>query len=712
MSRADLSRAVLSRRVFWRTLSATLLVAVVALLVHAALLLDRQRTEALRAVDSTLDLLLPNFANAAWQINEGVMRSLLDSMAATRDVRWVRYEDAHQQQVAPRQADTGAPCPQRIERRLAGTPVGPQVLDGGSLTLCYGPPGWVAMLAPQLWQTLIPLLLLAVAAVYPAFMIRRTVLRPIEALTRGLRDEASVLDIELDRPQADRGDEVDRLLDELKQRTRRFLQERGMAELAFQALQDGIVITDERCVVLRANPAVARLLNHGARLVPGAPLADHVPPSALLSLEQPVEFQTTEGRTIEAVCTRVEQSGERVRLAFLFSDLTLRRQYESNLLQSHKMNALGTLSGGVAHDFNNLLMAISGNAELLGMGENLSDDGKAMVAAIRHAARRGAGLTAQLLTFARKQPLKPALLDVAAVCQEVLSLSRRTLGASHRLQLTVEPGLRVRADATFLETALLNLLVNARDAQPDGGPIGLSAEAVLIDGADMVRLAVVNGGPAIDPEVLAHMGEPFFTTKANGKGTGLGLSMVLGFAQQSGGRVAMASEPGRTCMALVLPREVGEPQAPEDAPSAPASGGSRRSLQVLVVDDDPLVLKVSGALLASLGHWVTPVSSPGQVDLLLRGGQRWDLVVCDVVLEDGNGLDVHAVLQRHGHSPAVVFVSGNVPAALQERIAQTDALAVLHKPFDRETLRGLIDQVSVGAGADGRADGRPDERPS
>lgn len=693
MSRADRPRPVLSRRVLWRTLTATLLLAVVALLLHAALLLDRQRTEALRAVDSTLDLLLPNFANAAWQINEGVMQSLLASLAATRDVRWVRFEDAHQQQVAPAQADTAAACPQRIERSLVGIPVGPQVLDGGRLTLCYAPPGWLAMLAPQVWQALIPLLLLAVAAVYPAFTIRRTVLQPIEALTRSLRDEASVLDIELNRPPADRGDEVDRLLDELKQRTRRFLQERNMAELAFQALRDGIVITDEQCRVLRANPAVAGLLERGTALVPGASLADHVPAAALTCREGPLEFQTADGRTLEVTCTRLQPSGDLARRAFLFSDLTQRRQYETNLLQSHKMNALGTLSGGVAHDFNNLLMAISGNAELLGMGESLSEDGKAMLAAIRHAARRGSGLTAQLLTFARKQPLKPVVLDVAAICQEVLSLSRRTLGPTHRLHLSVEPDLRVRADVTFLETALLNLLVNARDAQPDGGPIALSAEAVTVDGVDMVRLAVVNGGPAIDPAVLARMGEPFFTTKAKGKGTGLGLSMVLGFADQSGGRVEMTSVPGRTSMGLLLPRESGEPVAPERPSASTAGHGSVRSLQVLVVDDDPLVLKVSGALLASLGHWVTPVSSAAQVDLLLRGGQRWDLVVCDVVLEDGSGLDVYHAMARHGHLPAWVFVSGNVPAALQERIARVDALAILHKPYDRETLRELIERI-------------------
>jgi CheY-like chemotaxis protein len=161
----------------------------------------------------------------------------------------------------------------------------------------------------------------------------------------------------------------------------------------------------------------------------------------------------------------------------------------------------------------------------------------------------------------------------------------------------------------------------------------------------------------------------------------------------------MVSAPGRTCMALLLPRETGEPSPPDSPPALPASAEPGRSLQVLVVDDDPLVLKVSGALLASLGHWVTPVSTPAQVDLLLRGGQRWDLVLCDVVLEDGSGLDVYSVLQRHGHTPAWVFVSGNVPAALQERIARTEALAVLHKPFDRETLRELIEQVPGGGTA-------------
>lgn len=695
VTRGDRAPGVLRRRVLWRTLAATLMVAMVALLVHSALLIAHQRAEDRQSVESTLDMLMPNVVRAAWQINEGGMKALLTSLAARPDVRWVRYSDAQQQQLVPPDADPAAPCTDRIGRSLAGQTVGAQTLDGGDIVLCYAPRSWTSALGGQLWQAIIPLLLLAVAAIYPAWTIRRSVLRPIEDLTRSLRGDTSVLDITLDRPAADRGDEVDRLLEELQHRTRRFLHERGMAELAFRSLRDGMVITDEQFVVLRANPAVERVLPGGARLVAGTRLADHLPRNVLDRLDGPVDFKTADNRVIEVEASRLDRDGERPLWAFVLSDLTLRRQYESNVLQSHKMNALGTLSGGVAHDFNNLLMAIAGNAELLGMTEPLSEEGRTMVAAIRHAARRGSGLTAQLLTFARKQPLKPTVLDLAAVCQEVLSLSRRTLGPSHPVQLTLEPGLRVKADATFLETALLNLLVNARDAQPEGGPIGLSGSALRMDGQDFVRLSVVNGGPAIEPAVLSRMGEPFFTTKAHGKGTGLGLSMVMGFAQQSGGRVQIESVPGRTSVSLVLPHEPAPDPAAEAAAAVGRAALDQRALRVLVVDDDALVLKVTGGLVASLGHWVTPVASVAAVAALLRDDPRWDVVLCDVALGDGSGLDIHDLMHRQGLHPAFIFVTGNVPEPLLDRLQQVAPHTVLHKPFDRETLRQLLEPIAL-----------------
>jgi CheY-like chemotaxis protein len=374
---------------------------------------------------------------------------------------------------------------------------------------------------------------------------------------------------------------------------------------------------------------------------------------------------------------------------YLLRDLTLKRQYEAAVQQSHKMNALGTLSSGVAHDFNNLLMAIGGNAELIGEQEQLSADGREMLSAILTASERGSVLTSQLLSYARKQHLNPRVLDPREVVDEVVAMAARTLGGNHSVQVEGHSRHAIATDITFLETALLNLLVNARDAQSGGGVLRVLVSDAQSDGRDWVYIAVINHGPAIAPEVLARMGEPFFTTKGNGRGTGLGLSMVMGFAQQSGGRMTMASVPGETRMTIVLPA------VPTDAPAADVRRGHKvsplKQARVLLVDDDEVVLQVLTRMLQLIGHAVTAVRSPPDVARLLDQGERWDVVLSDMLMERHTGFDVHELLQAAGHRGPFFFISGNVPTALGERLDHLPGIRMLQKPIELTVLREALD---------------------
>ena len=501
------------------------------------------------------------------------------------------------------------------------------------------------------------------------------------------------MDLQLDRPKADQGDEIEQLVSELKLRTVRFIQEKGVADKVFDALNDGLAITDPQQRVLRANAALKRLLPHGDQIQEGDALADYVPAAALQTFERPHEFDNGAGRILEASASPMYLPGQEHSHVYVFRDLSLKKQLEASEQQSHKMNALGALSSGVAHDFNNLLMTIGGNAELISELERLSPEGKDMVQSIRVAARRGAVLTSQLLSFARKQHLKARQLCPHEVVAEVVELARRTLGSTHSLELEVLSTHAVQTDATFLETALLNLMVNARDAQAHGGPIRVRVEDVVQARRDWVSFSVINTGPTIPRDVLQRMGEPFFTTKAKGRGTGLGLSMVMGFAEQSGGHVTMESSDGVTRIAIVLPAVHTEAPVTHPAPAFRATNLPARTLKVLLVDDDAVVLQVLGRMLRTLGHEVTRAFTPNDVRGLIQQGQRWDVVLCDMVLEGAHGFDVHELIAPILPQPVFFFISGNVPPALADRLPELPQVRLLQKPIELDALQAVLDEA-------------------
>jgi signal transduction histidine kinase/CheY-like chemotaxis protein/HAMP domain-containing protein len=374
--------------------------------------------------------------------------------------------------------------------------------------------------------------------------------------------------------------------------------------------------------------------------------------------------------------------------------LEARRQIEEQLHQSQKMEALGQLTGGVAHDFNNLLMVISGNLELIDDRAANRNGVQEFAVAARKAAHRGARLTAQLLAFSRRQTLNPKPVHAGTLVRDFQELLQRAVGDGCAIRLLVEDRLWLcHADPAQLETALLNLALNARDAMPAGGELEIDVRNVnLRDGTianvsagPYVRLSVRDTGCGMDPETRDRVFEPFFTTKEVGRGTGLGLSMVYGFVRQSGGHVTIESEIGAgTTIDLYLPRSN---QAPAPAADLPQIGdvpaGSER---ILMVEDDDDVLDVTSELLRQLGYQVQCARNGTDAIEVLKAGTRFDLLFTDVVMPPGiNGVELGREARRLCSGIKVLLTSGNAADVLARHGAE-DEFPIIGKPYRRADL--------------------------
>ncbi|MBS0362922.1 MAG: PAS domain S-box protein [Proteobacteria bacterium] len=376
-------------------------------------------------------------------------------------------------------------------------------------------------------------------------------------------------------------------------------------------------------------------------------------------------------------------------------DLDLARQA---LFQSQKLDAIGQLTGGVAHDFNNLLMAVLGSLELL--RKRLPADPKAHVLLENafQGAQRGAALTQRMLAFARKQELKVEPVDIAELTGEMSGLIERSIGPSIELRVAVPEGLPpVMTDANQLETALLNLAVNARDAMPDGGTITIEALDIEIGGAaeiglpagGYVRLSVTDEGVGMDETTLHRAMEPFFTTKGVGKGTGLGLPMVHGVIEQSGGRMVVSSRPGEgTRVELWLPQASAARRPSATAATPREDNRVGRALTVLAVDDDELVLTNTAAMLEDLGHRVVTAASADQA-LTLLARTKPDLVITDFAMPQVTGLQLAQEIAARRPGLPVVLATGF--AELPPGTA--DDLPRLAKPYSQPELAQVLQAI-------------------
>ena len=397
-----------------------------------------------------------------------------------------------------------------------------------------------------------------------------------------------------------------------------------------------------------------------------------------------------------------------------------RRQTEEELLQVRKLEAIGQLTGGVAHDFNNVLQVIGGNLQLL--RRSLGGDavnGRRLEAAIT-GVEKGARLASQLLAFARRQPLMPRALDVGELLLSMNELLQRSLGNRTRIELEVEEQLwPTFADVGNLETVLLNLVINARDAMQSGGVLRLQVRNVTLDqryadshgdvlSGDYVQLGVIDEGSGMSPEVLERAFEPFFTTKANRGGSGLGLSMVYGFVKQSGGHITLASEEASgTAVVIYLPRctDGGAPADGEAQVALPASETAAvaasaptvaeavveeappaSGLRILFVEDDFTLRMLTGEVIEELGHRVHACESAEEALQVLQG-ERFDVLLTDIGLGGMSGLELlRAVAPQHPQLKLVI-ASGYPVDAQQEGLPSAQ---VLLKPYDLQQVRELL----------------------
>ena len=481
-----------------------------------------------------------------------------------------------------------------------------------------------------------------------------------------------------------------------------------------------IYTLDAASTVRTWNPAAEALYGWRAEEVVGRqlPTIAHDPEDHARLLQRVLQGEALRGAEVSrrrkdgspvtlslSVAPLQDAAGRVTGMLAIAADLTEVRQLEVQYRQAQKMEAVGRLAGGIAHDFNNLLTAILGTTGLL--LEDLGPDSRARldIQEIEKAAKRAAGLTRQLLVFSRQQVLEPRVLDVNALVGNLETMLRRLIGEDIELRTTLSAdGGAVRADPGQLEQAIVNLVVNARDAMPGGGRLTVETATVELDPryveshvptrpGTYVMLAVSDTGAGMDPATKARLFEPFFTTKEVGKGTGLGLATVYGIVKQSGGYIWAYSELDHgTTFKIYLPRMAGTPEMSEGTVSTPLPVGGSET--VLVAEDQPEVRQLTTRVLETRGYTVLAAGSGEEaLALAARYSDRIHVLVSDVVMPGMNGRELARRLSALRDGLKVLFVSGYTGEAVHQRGLLEPGVAFLQKPFTADALARKLREV-------------------
>jgi two-component system cell cycle sensor histidine kinase/response regulator CckA len=504
-------------------------------------------------------------------------------------------------------------------------------------------------------------------------------------------------------------------------------EQRTAAVLA--SVLDAVITIDAAGRVLEFNPAAERMFGRLERdatdrdlfelLSPPAAmgdrwigidryLAEHTEPLIGRRIELTGTRADGEAFPAEVSITAVDGPGPQLFTAFI-RDLTRRvaadaerRDLESRMQQSERLASLGQLAGGVAHDFNNLLTVIVNYASFIAESTTNDDDTRAQAVEIVASAERGAGLTKQLLLFARREPVQRTPLDIRQVVRDVRELLVQAVGEAIEVVIVEADDLPlVTGDRGQLEQVLMNLAVNARDAMPDGGTLTIETSLARAEGgagAACVQLRVTDGGEGMDDEVVARAFDPFFTTKSSGQGSGLGLATVYGIVFDAGGTIELTSTPGHGTtfrVRLPVPADVTE-DVVAPAMSSPVAGTGET---ILVVEDEVPVRKVIVAMLRRNGYEVVETAD-APAALELASGTRFDLLLTDIVMPGLSGRDLVAELRRRRPLQRVLYMSGYSGGAFGAQRALDPGEAIIHKPFKE---RDLLTAVHAALGPVGAA---------
>jgi two-component system cell cycle sensor histidine kinase/response regulator CckA len=401
------------------------------------------------------------------------------------------------------------------------------------------------------------------------------------------------------------------------------------------------------------------------------------------------------------------REGQVVGTVVSFTDITERKEKEAHLLQAQKMQAVGQLTGGIAHDFNNLLTIILGNLDFLstGLDQEATPEIQELVKDALSAARDAAELTQRLLAVSRRQPLQPKHIGLGEVVRRLKPFLRRILGERFELQVnSPDEILTVFADPSRLQTALLNLIINARDAMPRGGTLTIDifrttfatthvASSDLLPGSYAI-MRVTDFGTGMTPDVLCRAIEPFFTTKPSGKGTGLGLSMAYNFAKQSGGALRLKSEPGiGTSVSLLLPEA--EPVKENGSTGVELEILQSSSATILVVEDEPRVRKLLTRRLRNLGYRVIESENAQSAKQLIESRTKLDLLFSDIVMPgEMNGYDlVRWAREKRPELRLLLTTGADSERAVSQISKQVEGVFLLRKPYSEKMLRKTIRSV-------------------
>ncbi len=480
---------------------------------------------------------------------------------------------------------------------------------------------------------------------------------------------------------------------------------------------DAVITAEADGTVTEFNPAAEQAFGYAAADIVGSRLERLIPvlgtnPETMNPDEHGVRIEVAAIRAdgaefpAELAMTRVPVPGRSLSLITCFvRDLSDRKQLEAQLQQSQKMEAVGRLAGGIAHDFNNILTVIISYSDLVLGDEAIEDPARSDLVQVRTAADRAAALTRQLLAFSRKQVLRPVVLDLNTVVNDVGRMLARVIQENIRLDLKLGTRLdSIYADRGQLEQVLMNLAVNARDAMPDGGSLTIETANAMLDrdyvamhpgGGDgpHVVLCVHDTGIGMDAATRERIFEPFFTTKGLGQGTGLGLATVYGIVRQSGGSIYVYSEPGRgTTFKIYFPKYVGDDVVTEEPVAMRPT--STEAMTVLLVEDDAAVRDATRLVLECLGHEVVAVTDvAAALEILRADGKGLDVVLTDAVMPGQSGLDLAAILHNERPDLPVILMSGYNEEAVSGGRALANGIVFVEKPFTREAIRRALDDV-------------------
>jgi PAS domain S-box-containing protein len=487
----------------------------------------------------------------------------------------------------------------------------------------------------------------------------------------------------------------------------------------WQISQELMVVRDMAGRITSANPSASRILGWRPEELIGASIYDLLHPDDIGATVSTVDAQLARQgvlsvrnrylckdgsyRTIDwrgALYEGHVHSVGRDVTAELQAAEELQRAEEA-LRQSQKMESVGRLTGGIAHDFNNMLAGIIGSLNLLQrrIKAGRLDDTARFIEAAQTSAQRAAALTQRLLAFGRRQALDIKPVDVGELVVSLDDLLRRTIGQSIELRLDLEADLWLaEADVNQLESAILNLAINSRDAMPDGGTLTLGARKAAdaspatAPRGDYVELYVADTGQGMPPEVLNQAFEPFFTTKPLGQGTGLGLSMVYGFLNQIGGDARIESVVGQgTVVRLFLPRSSRHAPVSADVASEPVPAGAGET--VLLVEDDQSVRMLVMEALGELGYAVLPVADAPSALPIVRSGRQIDLMISDIGLPGMSGLDLAQIARRERPALEILFITGYAEATSRRGNFPAPGMHLLTKPFSLERLATKVGDI-------------------